>query len=93
MWATWTHRNNIVFKNKKCNPTYVLELTKKCFYETIACNGCNNFASCSEATGSNQLDAGKSNNLKNWTPPPIGWVKYSMDASKSTANPIVTIRM
>lgn len=33
LWAIWTHRNNIVFKNDKCNSIYVLELTKRVMYE------------------------------------------------------------
>lgn len=36
--------NNVVFKNDKCNPSFVLELVKKNFYETMAYNKCTNFS-------------------------------------------------
>lgn len=57
----------------------------------MAYNSCTNISTPSKLTRSNLLGASKSNNLKNWTPPRIGWIRYNTDISKSTFNPVTAI--
>lgn len=63
LWAR--KRNNIVFKNYKCNSSFVIELAKKKFYEAIAYNKCTNVSSSAKVAGSDHLVAGENYNLKN----------------------------
>lgn len=46
-----------MFKNDKYNPSFVLELANKIFYETMMYNKRTNFSICAKVEGSNPLDA------------------------------------
>lgn len=89
--AILAYRNNVVFKNFKCNPIFVLELANKYFYETTLSNKCTKFSSFVKIAGSNLLDAGNDYNWKNWAPSPIDWIKYNTDASTYTINRMMPI--
>lgn len=81
LWAIQTHRNIIVFNNKKCNPIYVLELAKRVIYKDEDYKNCTNIPIVSKVAGTNISDAGKRDNPQNWCPP-IRWIKLTLMPSK-----------
>lgn len=48
MCATWTQRNDVVFKNNEGNHNYVLKLANRNFYETMVYNKCTSVFACLE---------------------------------------------
>lgn len=51
----------------------------------------NKTSTCSEVADSNILNAGKIYNIKRLVPPPIGWIRYNTNASKSTTVQVMVI--
>lgn len=52
---------------------------------------CTNISTCPEVASSNILNAGKIYNIEHWVPPPIVWIKYNTDTSKSKATQAIVI--
>lgn len=59
LWAIWTQRNNVVLKNDKCNPNFVLELARK-----IICKHKKHTIDSKNA-GSDSVSAGNKNHNQN----------------------------
>lgn len=63
LWAIWNHRNNIIFRNHKCNPVYVIDIVKKIFHN-ILYNKSANLNSLENIIRSKVMNAGKFHKVK-----------------------------
>lgn len=64
---------NIVCKNDKCNPSFILELANKILYQSREYKKCTNRPILYKIVGSNSVDAGKNHNQQSWSSPQIWW--------------------
>lgn len=37
-WATWNHRNNVIFRSYTCNPASIIEQAMRCYHKTMFSN-------------------------------------------------------
>lgn len=64
----------------------MLELAKRIIYNTRYYKKYTNLLNSSKVAGSDSLDEGKTYVHHNWTPPPVGWIKFNTNAAKSRLN-------
>lgn len=79
----WTIcRNNIIFLNDKCNPTFVLKIANKIFMNIG--NKCDSSSPIYfKVAGTNNFSASNRHSHHTRPPPNTGWIKINIDAAKA----------
>lgn len=82
--AIWTHRNNVIFWNFKCNHLSILEHAMYMFHHTELYNRKTNMIfQDNNVAGTNHCKQNRSMIKNNWIPPPLNVYKWNNGASRT----------
>lgn len=87
----FAHRNNVIFKDDKCNLVLFLSWLVKRYMRLQFYKNCANIPIILKDAGSNSMNVGKRFRHQYWTPPLQHWLKYNTNASKNKTNKMTTI--
>lgn len=77
LWAIWTHINNVLLRNLKCNPIHVIELVNKIFRVMLLYDIGTNLMDASIKIGTNKINVGKVFKVKHCDFLLAGWLKWN----------------